>query len=137
MLFRSKPDNVFATAFKVIYEEDFISGELFSDADAAFLPFIVKAKCWEYEQEYRLFLRIHDPEALHPFPEVMRVVDNRFNLPDDGLTAIVLGCCTPREVGIRIQQLIVEHWPSISIKKMLKQHDRYKLQVHNFDPRTH
>lgn len=94
----------------------------------------MKAACWDYEEEYRLFLRVPDPTALYPFPEVMHVVDNRFKLPEDSLAAIVLGCCTPREVGIRIQELIAEYWPSVRMKKMVKKHDHYVLEVRDFDP---
>ena len=135
--FAVKEDNVFGSAFKVIYEKEFISQELFSDTDAALLPFFIKAKCWDYEHEYRLFLRVPEPAAMFQFPPAMHVIDNRFAVPEDALTAVVVGCCTPRAVGIRIQELVAEHWPSVRVKKMVKQQDRYELEVHDFDPRRH
>ena len=135
--FAVKPDNVFATAFKMIYQEEYLPVELLSTSETAFLPFIVKASCWSYEEEYRLFLRIHDPEALFHFPECMRITDNRIDLPSNCLTSIVLGCRTPWETGIRIQQLIAEYWPEVRVKKMFRHRDRYELEIHGFDATAH
>jgi hypothetical protein len=132
--FAVKPDNVFATAFKVFYEEEFLPFELYRAEGLALLPFLIKAHCWRYEEEYRLFLRIHEPDALHPFPDCMHVEDDRFKLPADSLAAIVLGCRTPNETAIEIQQLVAEHWPEVRLKKMFQHRDRYELEIRDFDP---
>jgi len=131
--FAVKPDNVFATAFKVFYEEEFLPFELYRGEDLALLPFLIKAFCWRYEEEYRLFLRIHEPDAPHPFPECMHVEDDRFKLPSDSLTAIVLGCQMSEETAIEIQQLRAEYWPEVHIKRMFRHRDRYELELRDFD----
>ncbi len=45
--FAVKPDNVFAAALKVIYEEEFVTTQLFNESETAFLPFILKAEMLE------------------------------------------------------------------------------------------
>jgi len=131
--FAVKPDNVFATAFKVIYKEEFIPFELYQQDSASFLPFLVKAECWKYEEEYRLFLRVHDPSAPYPFPEHMRVEDNRIRLPEGSLASIVVGCLTPEHHAVRVRDLIAEHWPEVKLKRMFRHRYKYELEVREVD----
>lgn len=127
-----KPANVFATAFRVIYRRKFLPSKMFDLGGAAFLPFIVKAECWHYEKEYRLFLRIADPSAPFQFPECMQIKDDRVTLPNDCLTSVVLGSCSSSEVGIRVQQLIAEYWPEVRVKQMVRRNDEYELEMKEF-----
>lgn len=130
--FAVSPNNVFATALKVLYKKELLPSTICEHTETALLPFFVKAECWSYEEEYRLFLRIHDANAPHPVREDMRVIDDKLLISEGSLTSIIIGCHTPHEIGVRIRQIADEFWPSVKVKQMHRHHDKYQLEIGDF-----
>ena len=77
-----------------------------------------KAKAWEHEQEWRLFLgHGRDAEAT--------VEDNRFDASE--LDAVILGCAMPEHWRIALSALAGLRYPETKVLRAVKSEREFKL----------
>jgi hypothetical protein len=101
-----------------------------ADDDAAqLMVLLTKSKAWEYEDEYRLIAI--ERSCLTPGAPAPRLIseDNRVELPDGSLKAVILGCLAP-ETTVSAVKAIIEQAPyPIALKRIIRAPNHYRLIV--------
>ncbi len=121
-------DNVlFCNAEKVSYLEEYPVYDLTLDEDSEHIkPLISKSSAWEYEDEYRL-VAFQDENFVNN--DLLVATDNFVELPDNALTAIIIGCMAPSSTLDAVKNIVEQSRYPIKIKQAVRAPDHYKLSI--------
>jgi len=120
-------DGVFPV-YKVNYSDSgVIEWNLFEDNIKIFIDaHRIKAKCWEYEEEYRLIL------AKESFTSKILCFDPRF------LVEVYLGCCIDADFKTKVLQVLNENYLSkdidVKVYQMIRSKKRFALEKTELAP---
>ncbi len=100
----------------VVYSEKYpiiIPGKNITPAEYVRTPIATKAKFWEYEQEYRIFI-------LGGSREITTV-------PKEAITEVFIGCNMPESSQIEIGEYVIKSLPHASLYKAEMHHESFEL----------
>jgi hypothetical protein len=110
----------------VVYDEQFpaiVPNEFF---DRALDMILTKAKCWEYEREFRLIGGPHFQEG-----EPLKTYDDFFKLPPLALMSVIVGCRGDYDA---VQKVVNANAPSLRVTRIVRAPNEYKLLMGLPDP---
>ena len=120
-------NELFSQAFELSYHEDYPLFDLTTEAeDENIMPLTTKSAAWDYEAEYRLIAQ--EEKAAAP-DDTLIVLKNLIGLPDEALTAIIVGCLAPNSILNAIKELIEQSTSSVKLKRAVRARDQYKLSI--------
>ena len=110
---------LFNKVMGVVYQEEFpaiLPEEMYSRVHDVLLT---KAKCWSYEEEFRLlgspYIDENDPLRLH---------DNFLKLPDLALMSVIVGCKGEYDA---VKQVVNDSAPGLGVIQVIRAPNEYKL----------
>jgi hypothetical protein len=115
----------FSNALEVKYEEEFPQLDLANASVDAFaqITLLTKAKCWEYEDEYRL-IASERADSIHA-----RCHKDLVDVPPGTVTGIILGHKTPPAQIDEARYLISRFDPSVKLCVLSRVEARYDLAL--------
>jgi hypothetical protein len=117
---------IFGSAWKVEYHSEYPYYSWKPEFYVVRLA-LTKAKCWEYEEEYRILPKtVHADKTLQQ--EKLMLVDdsNKLIFPAEALKSIIIGCKANHE---EIKNLIQTLRPELKVKHAIMQHNRYGINI--------
>jgi hypothetical protein len=105
----------------LVYKEQFpaiVPAEMF---DRALDMILTKAKCWEYEREFRLVGGSHFQEG-----DPLKTYDDFFKLPPLALTSVIVGCKGDYEA---VQKVVNDNAPDLRVTRIVRAPNEYKLLI--------
>lgn len=119
-------NQVFGGAWEVEYHSEYPYHSWKSDFDIIKLA-LTKAKCWEYEEEYRLLPKTEYANQIVQQDRIM-IVDkqNKITFPSEALKSIIIGCKADYE---EIKNFIHSLRPDLQIKRAIMQRNRYGINI--------
>lgn len=111
---------LFMKVLPVEYQDDFPDidpSEMYDRVDEAVLT---KAKCWEYEKEFRLIGGPHLPEG-----DCLRTYEDRFKLPPLALVSVIVGCNGDYEA---VKKIVAAHAPLLRVSRVERAPGEYRLR---------
>ena len=113
---------LFMTAHGVKYLEQYPRFVLTQMNPSDVLDFILtKAKCWEYEQEYRLIGSPH-----HPDGAPLKLDGDFLRLPHRALLSVILGCNADYAA---VKKIVVTHAPDVRLIQIRRAPNQYNLMM--------
>jgi len=126
--FNATHNQVFSSALKVKYETSLLAHKI-SDrsTEGNISPFITKSNDWAYEEEYRLIAQDQyvDPNAC----ETLLTKGNLLNIPENSLSAVILGCRMDESNKEKIRNLIKKSEKPIQVKEAYRLPHKYGLEI--------
>jgi hypothetical protein len=122
----STDNDVFSSAIKVEYLEQFKPHDFLGGGDQNLLPLITKSRAWSYEGEYRL---IAEEETLALAEGTLRTTDNFLTIPKNALTAIIMGARIKPEDRSWLAGFIGQSNTGIALKAARTIPDKYELAI--------
>ena len=120
-------NELFSQALKLSYKENYPSYDLTTETeDENLRPLITKSAAWNYEDEYRLIAQ--EKGAAVP-EDTLMTQNNRTELPDGAITAIIVGCTALDSTLNTIKDLIEQSTCSVKLKRAVRARDQYKLSI--------
>ncbi len=110
---------LFTNVMGVIYEEEFptiLPGEMF---DRVHDVILTKAKCWSYEEEFRL---IGSPQLEDGNPQ--KLYDDCLKLPKLALMSVIVGC---NGKHADVNEIVNANAPSLRVIQIVRAPNEYKL----------
>ena len=119
-------NQIFGSAWEVEYHSEYPYCSWKTDFDIIGLA-LTKAKCWEYEEEYRLLPKTECANKILQQEKIM-VVDeyNKLTFPSEALKSIIIGCKANYE---DIKNFIHSLRPDLQIKRAIIQRNRYGIDI--------
>ncbi len=106
-------NELFKIALKLSYRVDYPLFDLTTeDEDENLMPLTTKSAAWDYEDEYRVIAQ--EERAATP-DDTLITRKNLIELPDEALTAIIVGCLAPKSTLNAIKELIEQSTSSVSV----------------------
>jgi hypothetical protein len=105
----------------LVYKEQFPAiapDEMF---DRALDMILTKAKCWEYEREFRLVGGSHFQEG-----DPLKTYDDFFRLPPLALTSVIVGCRGEFEA---VRKIVNDNAPGLRVSRIIRAPDEYRLLI--------
>jgi hypothetical protein len=90
--------------------------------------FLVKAACWNYEEEYRIIARVPNQDLPPGFAAPI-LKESKLPLPLASLLRIITGCEMPPEHFRRVKVLGGTHAPGVAIQKIGRRHAQFELEL--------
>lgn len=119
-------NQIFGSAWKVEYHNEYPYHSWKSDFDIIKLA-LTKAKCWEYEEEYRLLPKTETANKTFQQEQFMLVNEsNKLTFPSDALKSIIVGCKANYD---EIKKTIHALRPELQVKRAIMQHNRYGINI--------
>jgi hypothetical protein len=88
--------------------------------------FLSKAKCWDYEREYRIIAAVAN--RLLPKNIVLPIVeDDKIPLPNGSLLSVILGCEMNADDRTKIRAIASHH--RVPVKEVRRRKNRYELEL--------
>ena len=111
---------LFLTAHGVKYLDQYPKFVLTRMEPSDAMDFILtKAKCWEYEEEYRLIGSPHHPDG------VPLKLDGEFlRLPHDALLSVIVGCNGDYAA---VQEIVLTHAPQVRAIQIARAPNQYRV----------
>jgi hypothetical protein len=122
----STETGVFASAIKVEYLENFVPHNFRAEGNENLLPLITKSNAWSYEEEYRL---IAEESALALNEETLKTTNNFFTIPENSLTAIIMGAHIKEEDRSWLESFISRSGTKTTLKIVRCALDKYELAI--------
>jgi len=99
-----------------------------NNRETALLPLTAKSKEWNYEKEYRI---IAEEEAHALSKETLITKENYLTLPEDALSAIIMGCVASEKTRSRIRDIVAQHSSKkpIFLKEAIRVPNQYRLSI--------
>jgi hypothetical protein len=120
-------NDVLGSALEVIYCNAYPSLDLAdNEPDGALLPMLTKAEDWTYEEEYRLIAQ-EDSVALNHDSLITK--NNMLRLPDDALTAIIVGCVASQSMRDSVSENVRKSGRRIEVKEARRVPNHYSLSI--------
>jgi hypothetical protein len=113
---------LFLTAHGVKYLEQYPRFVLTEMNPSDVLDFILtKAKCWEYEQEYRLIGSPHQPDGAP-----LKLDGDFLRLPHRALLSVIVGCNGDYSA---VKKIVVTHAPEVRVIQIRRAPSQYSLMM--------
>lgn len=111
---------LFMKVLSVEYEDDFPDIDPSEMYDRVGEAVLTKAKCWEYEKEFRLIGGPHFPEG-----NWLRTCDDRFKLPPQALTSVIIGCNGDYEA---VKKIVAANAPRLRVSRVERTPGEYRFR---------
>ena len=126
--FAVEPENLFGRALRVQYFERYPEWKIYDlDAtDTTDILLLSKAKCWEYEEEYRVIGRIGE-NTDHQALALPIVRDGFLSLQPGDLRSIIAGCEMDKRDSETLKTLIGKLAPHVKLRRMERRPGHFSL----------
>jgi hypothetical protein len=84
---------------------------------------LTKAKCWEYEQEYRL---IGSPKHPDGIPLKLKLYGNFLKLPERSLLSVIVGCDGDYH---QVKKIVDAAAPEVRVIQIRRDSNQYNLMM--------
>jgi hypothetical protein len=121
-------NEVFGTAIKINYADDYPRFDLTDDGGDILSPLITKSRVWSYEDEYRVIAleKFIGP----PVAGVLRTKNNFLKLPHGALKAVIIGCMILQSEVEKLREIIGQRFsPNVVLKRAARVPNRYDLSI--------
>lgn len=115
---------IFGGAWEVEYHIEYPYRPWNAELDVVRLA-LTKAKCWEYEEEYRLLPKTELANSAKQFTMVVDE-DNKLTFPHEALKSIIVGCKANFD---EIKSLVHSIRPDLQVKNAIMQRNRYGIII--------
>lgn len=125
----STENDVFSGAFKVEYLNEFRPHDFLAEGKSNLFPLITKSSAWSYEGEYRL---IAQERKFALGNETLITDDNFFTIPENALTAIIVGARVAARNRSWLENFITKSGNKIALKTARAAPGKYELIISEF-----
>ena len=115
-------NELFLTAHGVVYREEYPTFVVTQMDTINVMDIILtKAKCWEYEQEYRLIGSPHHPDGMP-----LKLDGDFLRLPHRALLSVIVGCNGDYDA---VKKIVGTHAPEVRVIQIARAPNQYNLMM--------